>query len=283
MAKIISGREIAAFMAEELKERSSALAAKGHVPTLAIVRVGDKGSDLAYERGVKKTAEKVGAEVRVLTAPEDASEEEVVALVGQANEDAAIDGIMVFLPLPAHISEAAVRAAIKPEKDVDGATDASALSVYKGHGTGFAPCTAAAVVEILKRSGTELSGKNAVIVGRSEVVGKPLSLMLLKENATVTVCHSKTSDLPKVTSGADILVAAIGRAKMLGEDYISEGQTVIDVGINFDESGRMCGDVDFEAAEKKAAAVTPVPGGVGAVTNTILLMHAVEAAEAKFA
>ena len=244
-----------------------------------MVRLGDRPDDIAYEKGIIKRCAGVGLELRQLLLPADCSEERLIAELKCLNGDSGVHGILLFMPLPGHISEKAVRAAIAPETDVDGVTELSAAGVYSGNGVGFAPCTARAVIEILKYYGIPMGGKRAVVFGRSLVIGKPVSMLLMAENATVTVCHSRSENADAIARDADILVAALGRAKALGGDDFRGGQTLIDVGINFDENGKMCGDIDFDAAEGIVSAITPVPGGVGAVTTAVLVRHCVEAAK----
>ncbi len=278
-AVILKGAAVAAAMNADTAERIAALRDKNVYPTLAVVRLGDRPDDIAYEKGIIKRCAGVGLELRQLLLPADCSEEKLIAELKCLNGDSGVHGILLFMPLPGHISEKAVRAAIAPEKDVDGVTELSAAGVYSGNGVGFAPCTARAVIEILKYYGIPMGGKRAVVFGRSLVIGKPVSMLLMAENATVTVCHSRSENADAIARDADILVAALGRAKALGRDYFRGGQTLIDVGINFDENGKMCGDIDFDAAEGIVSAITPVPGGVGAVTTAVLVRNCVEAAE----
>ncbi len=246
-------------------------------PCLAVVRAGANPPDLAYERGIVKKADSAGIEVRVIELAEDVSTETVVETVNSLNEDASVSGILVFRPMPGHIDDDAVRNAIDPAKDVDGATDISMAGVYAGSGAGFAPCTAEACIEILKYYDIPVKGKRAAVIGRSLVIGRPVSMLLMKENATVSICHSKTDteDMEDICGHSDIVIACVGKAKAIGNSLINEDATVIDVGINF-EQGRMCGDVDFDNVT--AANITPVPGGVGAVTTAVLLKHVAQAA-----
>lgn len=279
MTRILSGKETA----ESIMRQNLALSRKyqkehGRKPQVAIVRIGAKANDLAYERGVRRNAEKAEIEVNVHELPEDAGEIEVIGRIELLNHDRNVDGILLFLPLPKSLDERKIVNSIAPEKDLDGATDASKLGVYTGSGTGFAPCTAQAVMEILDHYEIPIEGKRAVVIGRSQVIGKPLSMMLLKRNATVTICHSKTQNLEKVTREADILVSAAGRIGMVTKNHVKEGQTVIDVGINFTEDGKMTGDVLFNEVSPIVSDITPVPGGVGAVTTAVLLSHALAGA-----
>lgn len=268
-------------MAKEITERLApkiaVLSAKGIKPRLAIIRVGAREDDLAYERSIIKRFSAAGADVEIEALNADATQAEIESAVRAAAQDELTHGILVFSPLPKEIDADAVRSIIPPEKDVDGMTDASAAGVFRGKRDAFAPCTAQAVTEILKSYKIETAGKKVTVVGRSNVVGKPLSMLLLAMNATVTVCHTKTADIASECRGADIIVACAGKARMIGEKCLREGQTVIDVGINVDENG-ICGDVDYLAAQEKAAAATPVPGGVGAVTTAVLLEHTVRSA-----
>jgi methylenetetrahydrofolate dehydrogenase (NADP+)/methenyltetrahydrofolate cyclohydrolase len=278
MAKLLKGAEVVSAMNERIKADATALREQGVTPTLAVVRVGERADDTAYERSVTKRAETVGVEVKLYTMPESVSQSELLTLLHWISESSGIHGCLIFRPLPGHIDDERVRAALSPEKDVDGITDGSLAGVFSGTKRGFPPCTAQACVEILDYYGIETKGKTAVVIGRSLVIGKPVSMMLLGRNATVTICHTKTIDLPAVTKRADILIAAAGRAGVVGAEHVSSGQTVLDVGINFTPEGKMVGDVDFAAAEPIAGAITPVPGGVGTVTTSVLMEHVIEAA-----
>ncbi len=268
---LLKGAPVAREIDERTRQRVAELRAAGIAPRLAIVRVGDNPADLSYERGIIKRAAGTDIDVDVReTAPED-----VVATVRRLSADSAVHGILIFRPLPPTVDDDAVRAAIAPEKDVDGITDASMAGIYSGRG-GFSPCTAQAVMAILDHYGVELEGRRATVVGRSLVIGKPVSQMLLSRNATVTVCHSKTRDLTEETRRADVLVTAQGRANAIGPEHTRAGQIVIDVGINTGADGKLCGDVDFDRVSPLCAAITPVPGGVGSVTTAILLSHTVQ-------
>jgi methylenetetrahydrofolate dehydrogenase (NADP+) / methenyltetrahydrofolate cyclohydrolase len=279
MAKLLKGAEVVSALNEKIAADVSALKAAGVVPTLAVVRVGERADDLAYERGVMKRAETVGITVQQFLLPEDAKEAELLDVIRQIGKDPVIHGCLLFRPLPKGIDDERVRAALAPEKDVDGITEGSLAGVFSGTSRGFPPCTAQACIEILDYYGIETQGKTAVVVGRSLVVGKPVAMMLLRKNATVTVCHTKTVDMPSVTRRADILIVAAGRAGVVGAEYVSAGQAVLDVGINFTPDGRMVGDADFTAIEPLVGAVTPVPGGVGTVTTSVLMEHVAEAAK----
>ena len=278
MATILKGAEVVSALNERIRAEADALKAGGMIPALAVVRVGERADDIAYERGILKRAESVGVAVRLFALPETATERELLDTIRKINESDAIHGCLIFRPLPKGIDDEKIRAALLPEKDVDGITDGSLAGVFAGTKRGFPPCTAAACVEILDHYGFDPLGKKAVVIGRSLVIGKPVAMMLLQKHATVTICHTKTKNMPEVTRQADILIVAAGRAGVVGAEYVSAGQTVLDVGINFTPEGKMVGDVDFEAVEPMVGAITPVPGGVGTVTTSVLMAHVVEAA-----
>lgn len=273
---VLKGADVSAKLKEQVGEILSNL--DGYVPRAAIVRVGERPDDLSYERGAMKKLAAFGMEAVSYAFPADITEEDFEREFQAINENPEIDGILLLRPLPAQLNEAAAERMIRPEKDLDGISPINTAKVFAGEEDGFAPCTAEAVVETLKASGIVISGKRAVIVGRSMVVGKPLSMLLLKENATVTVCHTKTRDLEAVCREGEILVAAAGKAGMLDAKYVRENAVVIDVGINVNEDGKLCGDVKWDGLEEKAAAATPVPGGVGAVTTAVLARHLAAAA-----
>ena len=279
MAEHWKGAPVAQALTVRLIVKANQLKVQGIVPTLAIVRVGERPEDLSYERGALKRCEKVGIRVRQFTLPEESSHGDLMAIIEQINADREIHGCLLFRPLPPQIDEAAICAALDPAKDVDGITAGSLASVFTGSGAGYPPCTAQACMEILNYYGCDLTGKRAVVVGRSLVVGKPLSMLLLGKNATVTLCHTRTADLAAECRRAEVLIAAAGRANMIGRDHLAPGQLVLDVGINVDENGNLVGDVDFAAADEIVGAVTPVPGGVGAVTTSVLAAHVLQAAE----
>jgi methylenetetrahydrofolate dehydrogenase (NADP+)/methenyltetrahydrofolate cyclohydrolase len=279
VAQILTGKEAAAAVTEELKKDVAQLQARGINPALGVIRMGERDDDISYERGVAKRCQAIGAQVKSFTLPAGASTPELLALIKQVNEDKTVHGILLFRPLPSQIDNDAVRAAISPLKDVDGITDGSFASVYANlPGGGFPPCTAEACVAMLDHYGIDPAGKKVVVAGRSLVVGRPAALMLMHRNATVTICHSKTPDLPGVVRQAEIVIAAIGRAEFFTKDFFAPGQVVIDVGIHSKADGKMCGDVDFEAAEPIVKAITPVPGGVGALTTCLTLRHMLQAA-----
>ena len=279
MAEILKGGPAAKALTEQLLNRSEALRERGVVPTLAIVRVGERPDDLAYERGAINRAARAGVEIRKYILPEEYETGELLDTIRQINEDPSVHGCLVFRPLKRKEDEEKVCALLSPEKDVDGITPGSLARVFTGRGKGFAPCTAQAVMELLAFYGYDLTGKRVTVIGRSLVIGKPVSMMLLSANATVTMCHTRTRDLAAECRKAEILVAAAGKAGVVSGDFVAPGQVVIDVGINVDENGSLCGDVAFEEACEKALAVTPVPGGVGTMTSTVLCMHVIEAAE----
>ncbi|MBE5024792.1 bifunctional 5,10-methylenetetrahydrofolate dehydrogenase/5,10-methenyltetrahydrofolate cyclohydrolase [Olsenella sp. DSM 107455] len=280
MAVELRGAPVAAALTERLAARVVPLAERGLVPTLAIVRVGEREDDLAYERGALKRCERVGIDVRRVTLPADCGQDDLLAVIDRVNRDGSVHGCLMLRPLPPTLDEAAACAALAPEKDVDCATDASLAGVFSGRPVGFPPCTAAAVLEILDHYDVPLAGARVTVVGRSLVIGRPVSLMLQARDATVTMCHSRTRDLASVCRQADVLVVAAGRPGIVGRESVREGQVVVDVGINWDErSARLVGDVDYDAVSGVVDAITPVPGGVGSVTTAVLAKHVVEAAE----
>ena len=279
MSVILKGAPVVAAMNEANAARCAALREKGVVPTLAVVRVGAREDDLSYEKGVTARCAKVGVEVKQFLLPADAAQEELLGVIACINADPSIHGCLLFRPLPRQFDDRTVRAALVPEKDIDGITDGSLAGVFTNTALGYPPCTAQACLEILKFYGIPLSGRRAVVVGRSLVVGKPAAMMLDRENATVTLCNSRTRDLPEVCREADIVVVAMGKAGAVGAEHLREGQVVVDVGIHVNEEGKLCGDVRFGEAEPLVEAITPVPGGVGTVTTSVLVSHVVEAAE----
>ncbi len=275
MAKIIDGKAISLQIKDELKQKAAALKAEGKQVTLAVIQVGNDPASGVYVRNKKKGCEYIGIGSLSYVLAEETTQQELIDLIGQLNGRSDVNGILVQLPLPAHIDEDEVIRAIDPGKDVDGFHPQSVGALSIGQ-PGFVSCTPAGVIQLLKRSGIEIAGKECVVLGRSNIVGKPMALLLLRENATVTIAHSKTRNLKEVTSRADILITAIGRPRMITRDYIKEGAVVIDVGINRDENGRLCGDVDFQDAEQVCSAITPVPGGVGPMTIAMLLNNCLE-------
>ena len=277
---VLKGSEAAARIKKEVQEMVEGLG--GHVPTAAIVRVGERPDDLSYERNVMKKIASFGMEARSFAFPESIREGEFQAEFQKINGDPSIDGILLFCPLPRHMNGRTFEELIRPEKDLDGISPVNRARIFAGEKDGLAPCTAEAVIEILKTYQIPMEGKRAVVVGRSMVVGRPLSMLFLKENATVTVCHTKTADLKAVCRDADILVAAAGKAGMISGEFVKPGAVVADVGINVDENGALKGDVEWGGLEAAAAAATPVPGGVGSVTTAVLCRHLAEAAMRKY-
>ncbi|MDR0654445.1 MAG: bifunctional 5,10-methylenetetrahydrofolate dehydrogenase/5,10-methenyltetrahydrofolate cyclohydrolase [Synergistaceae bacterium] len=279
MATMLKGAPVAAALNEKLQARVKTLAADGIKPTLAIVRVGEKPDDISYERTAQKRCAAVGVEARGVTLPEDCGQDRLIETLRGLNSDKSVHGVLLFRPLPKYMDDDAVRNSLASEKDVDGITDASLAGVFAGIKRGYPPCTAQACMEILDFYGVELKGKRATVIGRSLVVGKPAAMMLIGRHATVTVCHTRTIDMPSVCRNAEILVVSAGRPAIIDREYLSPGQTVIDVGINVLDDGSLRGDVNFADAAEIAAAVTPVPGGVGTVTTSVLVSHVVDAAD----
>ena len=278
MAKIIDGKAISLAIKDELKEKVAEYKNKGIDITLAVVKVGNDPASAVYVRNKEKACEYVGINSRTLALPEETTQEELLNIVRDLNEDDTVNGILVQLPIPKHIDESEILLAINSTKDVDGFHPVNVGKMVIGEDT-FLPCTPAGIIEMLKRSDIDIEGKECVVIGRSNIVGKPMSLLMLKENATVTIAHSRTKDLKEVTKRADILVAAIGKPKFVTADYVKEGAVVIDVGMDRDENGKLCGDVDFESVEPKVSAITPVPGGVGPMTVTMLLVNCLRSVE----
>ena len=275
--EVLKGAAVTAAIKEQVQGMMEGL--EGQPPKLAIVRVGERPDDLSYERGAMKRMEAFGLRAQSYAFPEEINGEDFKEAFAAINRDPDVTGILLLKPLPPQIPEREIEAIIDPAKDLDGISPVNMAKVFAGEADGFAPCTAEAVVEVLKAYGIPISGKRAVIVGRSLVVGRPLAMLLLKENATVTVCHTRTKNLEEECRRAEILVATAGRAKMLGASHVGEQAVVIDVGINVDEDGKLCGDVDFASIDGRAAMATPVPGGVGAVTTAVLAKHLAQAAK----
>ena len=278
MAKIISGKEISADMKMEMKEKMHEFLKKGVEIVLTVVQVGNDPASSDYVRNKAKACEFVGITSDIRHLPETTTEEELLELIKQLNQDSKVSGILVQLPLPKHICEKHVLECISPKKDVDCFHPYNVGNLCIG-AAGPKPCTPAGIVEMLKRSGISIAGKECVIVGRSNIVGKPMALLMLQENATVTIAHSKTENLAEVTKRADILIVAVGQAKMITKEYVKEGAVIIDVGMDRDENGKLCGDVDYEDVFSKVGAITPVPGGVGPMTITMLLQNCLSTAE----
>lgn len=279
MAKQLLGKEVTAVINERIKKDVAALKEKGVIPTLGIIRVGEREDDISYERGATKRCETLGVAYEKFLLPADVTEEELLAVIEQVNQDEKIHGVLLFRPLPKHLNEEKIINTLSIEKDVDGITDGSLAGVFAGKEQGFPPCTPQGCMEILDYYGFDCTGKKAVVIGRSMVVGKPVAMMLLKKNATVTVCHTKTEDITSVVREADIVIVAAGRPGVVDGSYLRPGQIVIDVGIHVNEEGKLCGDVKYEEAEAIVDAITPVPGGVGSVTTSVLVLHVVEAAK----
>lgn len=275
MAQIIDGKLISAQIKEELKGKVSKMKSLGVEVTLAVIQVGADPASSVYVRNKKKACEFIGIRSLSYELPESTSEEELLKLISELNERTDVNGILVQLPLPRHMEEEKILDAISPLKDVDGfhPQNVGALCIGK---PGFVSCTPAGVIQLLKRSGIEIAGKECVVIGRSNIVGKPMALLLLQENGTVTVAHSRTKDLKAVTSRADILVVAVGKPRMITADFVKEGAVVIDVGIHRDSEGHLCGDVDYDSVVSKCSAITPVPGGVGPMTIAMLMNNCVE-------
>lgn len=276
MAHLIDGKQISTMIKEELKEKVAALKKDGREVCLAVIQVGDDKASGVYVNNKKKACEYIGIRSLSYHLPEETKEEELLSLIDKLNQDASVNGILVQLPVPEHIDEDRVIQAIAPLKDVDGFHPQSVGALSIGQ-PGFVSCTPAGVIALLKRSGVDIEGKECVVIGRSNIVGKPMALLLLRENGTVTICHSKTADLKAVTKRADILIVAVGRPQMVDASYVKEGAVVIDVGIHRDENNKLCGDVDFASVEPVASMITPVPGGVGPMTIAMLMNNVVEA------
>lgn len=274
--EILKGLPVAERINSQLTEQLKNF--EGAVPHLAIVRVGERPDDLSYERGATKKMDKVGFRCTSYIFPEDIENDEFQKEFDKINSDSDIDGILLLRPLPKHLDEKAIENRINPQKDLDGISPVNLAKVFAGDDTGYAPCTAEAVIEMLDFAGLDLTGKRVTVVGRSLVIGKPVAMLLMKKNATVTVCHTRTADIEGTCRNAEVLVAAAGVAKMIKPEYVSKGAVVIDVGINVDENGNLCGDVDFDGISDTASMATPVPGGVGSVTTSVLAKHLMKAA-----
>lgn len=277
MAEILKGAPVAKAIKEKIIAEAETLKQRNIIPTLGIIRMGNRADDISYEKGVIKNCESVGIQARVFEVSADTPMDEFVQLIKKVNEDHTVHGILMFRPLPDHIDYEIIKELIDPKKDVDCMHPLNLEKVFEGDIDGFVPCTPKAVIEVLKHYNVPLVGANVAIINRSMVVGRPLSMMFLGESSTVTICHSKTKDLPKLTAKNDIVVAAVGKARMLGKDYFSENSIVIDVGINDAGEGKICGDVDYDNVVENVKAITPVPGGVGSVTSAILLRHVIMA------
>ena len=279
--KRLSGKPVADQITEDNRQLADQLREQGIVPGLAIVRIGEDPGDMAYERGATKRAEKTGIEVRHIHFENSVCQEELLAAIDQLNRDETVDGVLLLRPLPHHIDEKLVCEQLSPFKDVDGITSGSMAGVFMDTDMGFPPCTAESCMEILDYYGIDLTGKRVTVMGRSLVIGKPVAMMAMRRNATITVLHSRTTreDFAKAGQSADVVIAAMGRAKMVGPQQLGSGQVILDVGINADENGNLCGDVDYDRAQADAAMITPVPGGVGNVTTAVLMKHVLQAAQ----
>jgi methylenetetrahydrofolate dehydrogenase (NADP+)/methenyltetrahydrofolate cyclohydrolase len=271
----LRGINVANAINEEIINEAKKL---DYIPHLAIIRVGERPDDMSYERGATKKMDKVGFRCTSFVYPETITNEEFQKEFDKINNDEDIDGILLLRPLPKHLDEKAIENRINQTKDLDGISPANLAKVFAGDDTGMAPCTAEAVIEMLDYAAVDLKGKRATVIGRSLVIGKPVAMLLMKKNATVTICHTKTVDMPQTCKNAEVLVAAAGVAKMVDSSYVSDGAIVIDVGINVDANGNLCGDVNYEEVSKKASIITPVPGGVGSVTTSVLAKHLLKGA-----
>ncbi len=278
MAQLIDGKRISQEIKDELKEKVASYKAEGKEIALAVIQVGNDPASSVYVRNKKRACEYIGIRSLSYELPEETTEEELLVLIDKLNKDDSVNGILVQLPVPDHIDDNKIIQAISPKKDVDGFHEQNVGALNVGS-KGFVSCTPAGVIQLLKRSGIEIEGKECVVLGRSNIVGKPMAALLLRENGTVTICHSKTKNLKETAKRADILVAAIGRPMMIDAEYVKEGATVIDVGIHRDENNKLCGDVDFASVEPVAGAITPVPGGVGPMTIAMLMYNCVSTIE----
>lgn len=278
MAKLIDGKKISQEIKDELKEKVAALKAEGKTGALAVIQVGEDPASSVYVRNKKNACAYIGIESLAYELPESTTEEELLKLIEELNKKEEVKGILVQLPLPTHICEDKVIQAISPKKDVDGFHPQSVGAMTIGE-KGFLSCTPAGIIQLLKRSGVEIEGKHCVVIGRSNIVGKPMALLMLRENATVTMAHSRTKNLPELCKQADILIVAIGKPRFIGTEYVKEGAVVIDVGIHRDENNKLCGDVKFDEVEPIASAITPVPGGVGPMTIAMLMSNCVQSIE----
>ena len=279
MAEILKGAPVAAALTERLTARAEALKARGIFPSLAIVRLGENESDVAYERGAIKRCEKIGISVRRCALPSTAGRSELLSVIDKINRDENVHGCLMFRPLPKHIDEREICEALQLDKDVDCMTERSLCGVFTGSGRGYSPCTAEAVIALLDHYGINPAGKRAAVIGRSLVIGKPVSMLLQSRNATVAMCHTKTADMPAICREADILVVAAGHRGTVDARFVNPNQVVIDVGVNMGPDGKLCGDVNFDEVEPLVKAITPVPAGVGAVTTAVLCSHVISAAE----
>lgn len=279
MAKQLLGKEVNASLNERIKEEVAKLQQAGISPKIAILRVGENESDISYERGATKRCETLGVECEKYLLPSDVTEEALLDVIAKVNEDASIHGVLLFRPLPKHLNEEKIINHLNPEKDVDGITDGSLAGVFAGKDLGFAPCTAQACIEILDHYEIDCTGKRIAVIGRSLVVGRPVAMMLMQKNGTVAICHTRTKNMESIVREADIVVVAAGKPGVVDAGFVRPGQVVIDVGIHVNAEGKLCGDVKYDEVESLVEAITPVPGGVGAVTTSVLVSHVVEAAK----
>ncbi len=279
MAEIWKGKAVADALNEKMIANVTALKEKGVTPTLAILRVGERPDDISYEKGAIKRCDQVGVAVKQVLLPGDVDEDTFFKTLDELNNDDSVHGILMFRPLPKQLDGEKARKALNPAKDVDGCTDGSLAGVFTNTPLGFPPCTAQAAMEILNFYGVDCKGKRAAVIGRSLVIGRPVAMMLMHQNATPTICHTRTVDMPSIIREADIVIVAAGKMETIGAEYFKPGQVVVDVGINWnEEKGKLCGDVKFDEVEPIVAAITPVPGGVGSVTTAVLVSHVVDAA-----
>ena len=280
MAQILNGKEVAAALNERLAARSAELKTKGIEPTLAILRVGERDDDLSYERGATKRAQECGVAVRNVVLPADCTQEQLEEAFDAINTDPAVHGILMFRPLPEQLDDKPIIAKMDPAKDIDGITAGSMAGVFMNSGQGFAPCTAQACIEILDHYGIDPKGKRTTVIGRSLVIGRPVAMMMMHRHSTISICHTRTVDMPSVTKEADIVIVAAGKMETVGAEYFKPGQIVIDVGIGWnEEKGKLCGDVKYDEVEPIVDMITPVPGGVGSVTTSVLISHVIDSAE----
>ncbi|MDR1325359.1 MAG: bifunctional 5,10-methylenetetrahydrofolate dehydrogenase/5,10-methenyltetrahydrofolate cyclohydrolase [Treponema sp.] len=278
MPRLLKGKEPADAMMKSIRRDVAALKARGIAPALGIIRVGDRADDIAYEKSAAKRCEAAGVAIRLYRLPVDAAQAALLDVIHGVNADAGIHGVLLFRPLPRQFDDAATRAALLPAKDIDGITDGSLAGVFTNTMVGFPPCTAIACVELLDHYGIDIAGKRIVVLGRSLVIGRPVAMLLMHRNATITICHTKTIDLPSVVKEADIVVVAIGKQESIGHECFREAQVVIDVGIHVKDDGKLCGDVKFAEVAPLVEAITPSPGGVGALTSAVLIRHVLNAA-----
>lgn len=279
MAQILKGKEVVDAVNERLRAETSILKEKGVIPTLGIIRVGAKVEDISYEKGAIKCAESIGVDVKKYLFKEDITQDQLLNVIAAINLDLTVHGVILFRPLPDHIDDNTIRKALLASKDVDGITDQSMAGIYTGTDLGYPPCTPRACIEILDHYGIDITGKMVAVIGRSLVVGRPAAMMVLGKNGTPVICHTKTENIKDICKSADVLIVSAGQAKTIGPEYLNANQVVIDVGINMNDEGKLCGDVDFDVAQNIVKAITPVPGGVGRVTTSLLMMHVIDAAK----